>query len=128
MDFFHVDTVTVRRIYVLFVLAVESRYVHILGITANPDGAWTTHQARNLLLDLAEHAAAYKYLIRDRAASSQPPSTRCSPTPASPSSRSTPMSPRDRIGREVRHHDRHATRRPFGDLEVHIAKLSIDDD
>jgi transposase InsO family protein len=67
-DFFHVDcAVTLRRIYVFFVIEVSTRHVHILGVATHADGVWTVRQVRNLLMALGERAARFRFLVRHRA-------------------------------------------------------------
>ena len=66
-DFVHVDTVLLRRVYALIVIEHGTRRAHLAGISAHPDGSWTTQAARNFLMDLNQRATSIKFLIRDRA-------------------------------------------------------------
>jgi hypothetical protein len=80
-DFFTVDTFTVdtaflRTLYVLFVIELGTRRVRIAGVTATPDSAWVTQQARNLAMD--GEAGNVRFLVGTATPSSSPPSTRYS--------------------------------------------------
>jgi putative transposase len=65
-DFLHVDTVLLKRLYVLVFIERGTRRIRLAGVTAHPDGAWTAQQAGNLAMALGERLEEMQFLIRDR--------------------------------------------------------------
>ena len=63
-DFFTVETIRLKTIFVLFFIELQTRRVHVVGVTAHPDSAWVTQQARNLAID--EQLPGVRFLLRDR--------------------------------------------------------------
>jgi transposase InsO family protein len=65
-DFFDVDTVMLRQVYVLFFIDLQRRKVFLAGVTAHPVGPWVTQQARNLVATLEDQGRTFRFLVRDR--------------------------------------------------------------
>lgn len=118
-DFSHAGcAVTLRRLYCCFVMEAGSRYVHILGVTAHPDGPWTTQQDRSHLIDLGDRAGDFRVLIRDRAGQFTAASGAVLAGTGIEAVKIPPPKPsRERLCRTVRAHRPFRGHRPDADLQ-----------
>ena len=94
VDFVHVDMVLLRRIYALIVIEHGTRRVHLAGVIANPDSAWTTQAARHFLIDVGQRTAPVKFLSLYSAGDPYPPPPGVSITNTSPAATATESHPR----------------------------------
>ena len=117
VDYFHVDcAITLKRIYVFFALEVRTRYVHILGTTSQSTGAWTTQQARNLLMDLDDRATTFRFLVRDRAGQFTASFDAVLAGAGIDTVKIPPRCPRELLRRTLRADRQNRTHRPHPDL------------
>jgi hypothetical protein len=86
VDFFTVETISLQRLYVLFLIELGSRRVRVAGCTTNPSGAWVTQQARQFMWTLQKQPSRFRFLIRATATASTPATS----TPSSPAKASAP--------------------------------------
>jgi len=116
-DFFHAGcAVTLQRLYCLFVMEIGSRYVHVPGVTANPGGPWTVQRIRNLLMDLGDRAAGFRFLVRDRAGQFTASSDAVLADAGIQVVKIPPRSPRERLCRTARAHRPDRGHRPDAHL------------